>query len=916
MKPIKLVIEGINSFTDAQVLDFEAVGRSNLFCICGKTGAGKTTIFDSIMLALYGRSGKGNLADAVNLSRSSGAVTLDFSARGETYRVERVIKCRSEKNGGEPTGKRTASSECTLYKGETPIAKGEEAAARIAELIGLCEGEFKNVYLLEQGEYAEFLKKPPAKQLETVGKIFSLMRFGDVYKLAGERMRDEEREADTSDRMIAEIGDVTAEYVREEKTKLASLKGKAAAFTREIDARGAELAVLQKTHDEYLAVVEKQKTVAKHAARLDEAKEKALSAETELKAFMQRNDGTEADKRIAELREKLNALSALSALDRECDAAKLDVERKTSILEDKKNRRTATETQCAAAERNAVRLREEFAKGVAEFLQTARDIARPSEVFKAARLALEKEKPNAADAASAYYSLISELNAFSELEKKRVKEEENIAAADKAAAAALEKTEKYAAALKTARAELESATAAENAASEALDRARVASHAAAVAEGLKAGDRCPVCGGVYNGGVCAAADVGEKKQKKDGAERARKKIEAQIVELEKYADMSGTEYERKKGDADNARAAEREYAAREKESGVQPEIYAKLIKTLETARSRGNECEAAEREYAERAPELAAANAEERAAEEALKESETKAKQLSDRLGDMMGKTDNAVSSVKTELAEAERIKTEYENRRRAIEKEAETANAAVAAVGEMLEAARRDCPVDTPIFDEEGYAEKRRLFDEVKENAAKNSVDVNIKEKEIEELVKKSERVKALKAERAEHRKRAERYGKIAEMTKGKAMLNFVANEYIQDFTAAASDILGALSGGKYSMRYDSDGGFAVSDYLNDGKTRKTDTLSGGELFLASLSVAIAIARAVGTEDNAFFFLDEGFGTLDDELIDTVYGALEELARTCLVGVISHSSALIEKMPACVEVQEATDTVGSRIRY
>ena len=95
MKPVKLIIEGINSFTDAQTLDFEAVGRNNLFCISGKTGAGKTTVFDSIMFALYGRSGKGNLADVVNLSRMSARVVFDFTAGGDMYSVERTIKCRA-----------------------------------------------------------------------------------------------------------------------------------------------------------------------------------------------------------------------------------------------------------------------------------------------------------------------------------------------------------------------------------------------------------------------------------------------------------------------------------------------------------------------------------------------------------------------------------------------------------------------------------------------------------------------------------------------------------------------------------------------------------------------------------------------------------------------------------------------------
>ncbi|MDE6293420.1 MAG: SMC family ATPase, partial [Clostridiales bacterium] len=162
--------------------------------------------------------------------------------------------------------------------------------------------------------------------------------------------------------------------------------------------------------------------------------------------------------------------------------------------------------------------------------------------------------------------------------------------------------------------------------------------------------------------------------------------------------------------------------------------------------------------------------------------------------------------------------------------------------------------------------------------------------------------------------KKRADMYDRIAEITRGKAMLNYVAAEYIAEFTAIAGEILNDLSSGKYTMSYDKTNGFVVYDYLNEGKPRKTDTLSGGELFLASLSVAIAIARTQSRGNNAFFFLDEGFGTLDEDLIDVVYGALESLSKDCLVGVITHAEALISRMPFTVTVAEATDTCGSRI--
>ena len=143
MKPIRLTIEGINSFIEEQTLDFEAAGRSNLFCICGKTGAGKTTIFDCIMLALYGRSPKGYLNDVINLSLNSARVVLEFSEDGERYTVERVIKRKADG---------TAGSECTLYKNGAPISvKSDDINSIICGIIGLEAAEFKNVYMLEQG---------------------------------------------------------------------------------------------------------------------------------------------------------------------------------------------------------------------------------------------------------------------------------------------------------------------------------------------------------------------------------------------------------------------------------------------------------------------------------------------------------------------------------------------------------------------------------------------------------------------------------------------------------------------------------------------------------------------------------------------------------------------------------------------
>ncbi len=323
-----------------------------------------------------------------------------------------------------------------------------------------------------------------------------------------------------------------------------------------------------------------------------------------------------------------------------------------------------------------------------------------------------------------------------------------------------------------------------------------------------------------------------------------------------------------------------------------------------------------EREAAKHGAAAAVAEAERKAADEAAREAAENAEAIKLKLGGDVGATETLLKSVTDELQGLEKKQADDAAEKAELVAAVERARAAVDAVRSTLEAAQADCPVDMPEFDGEAYDNKKAIFDELSAKRAGYERETAVREEALRSLTERSERLKSLGDERAMHVKRRDDLHVIAEITRGKAMLNYVAAEYIEQFTAIASGILSELSGGKYSMGYDKENGFTVSDFLNDGKSRKTDTLSGGELFLASLAVAIAIARSESNGNNAFFFLDEGFGTLDDELIDVVYGALESLSSDCLVGVISHSGSLIDRMPSCVEIKEATDTSGSRIVY
>ncbi|MCS7172803.1 MAG: hypothetical protein N0A24_05270 [Armatimonadetes bacterium] len=121
-----------------------------------------------------------------------------------------------------------------------------------------------------------------------------------------------------------------------------------------------------------------------------------------------------------------------------------------------------------------------------------------------------------------------------------------------------------------------------------------------------------------------------------------------------------------------------------------------------------------------------------------------------------------------------------------------------------------------------------------------------------------------------------------------------------------------------RYTLEYDEDGSFAVVDHDNAGERRSADTLSGGETFLASLSLALELSEQVQRSSGAValhsLFIDEGFGTLDPETLDHVACAIEALQTGGrMVGIITHLQELSARLPTRVVVEKRPE--GSRIR-
>ncbi|HZD16669.1 MAG TPA: SbcC/MukB-like Walker B domain-containing protein, partial [Actinomycetota bacterium] len=176
-----------------------------------------------------------------------------------------------------------------------------------------------------------------------------------------------------------------------------------------------------------------------------------------------------------------------------------------------------------------------------------------------------------------------------------------------------------------------------------------------------------------------------------------------------------------------------------------------------------------------------------------------------------------------------------------------------------------------------------------------------------------------AIEGQVAEHRTRAQVFDALAKELRQDRLIAFLQLEALQLLAAAGSERLASLSQGRYRLEFEDDE-FSVVDTWNGEERRSARTLSGGETFLASLALALALSeqvRSLAVTEKArldSLFLDEGFGTLDPESLEVVVEAIEQLGGDGrIVGVITHVQELAIRLPARIEVEKSPR--GSRLR-
>lgn len=905
MRPVKLEIAGFTAFREMSIVDFT---RLDLFAITGPTGAGKTSLLDAITYALYGKTARLSKAgkELVSQGATAMSVVFEFSVGARSYRVARAIR------GANSTVRLETLENGTWKPGAGRIT---DANAEIEKLIGLDFGGFTKTVILPQGQFDVFLRGDPKERRAVLAELLDVKIYGQMAASANSKSKDAQIRVEERERGIDL--QATEEAKTEAEASLSALRER----HREADGRGA---VLRKALPQALELREQTRALHDNEARRETASANAARLRETIAGTLTALE-TE-NQHIAEWTAQLASIAYDSAEHLRVSALlpkTRQLEQIRTELSAEQSRLAKSGNQLASAEKKV----EEAGAALATAdgaLQQAESSANESE----RTLAALREQFGSADKIRLLLDEIARVE--SELPAS-VREEEELRQLESRAG--------------TLDAEIGAAAIQVEQADAALEQLNAVHAGASLRLGLKKGEACPVCEQTVQEPPAPPASTQAKlKGAKLARDRAAQKLNGLEIESAQLPDriarmkqsltarkqrIASLESRLPAGGLDAAKAA---LLAAIEQSAHAERAALGSRKQLEHARAGQARAESAAQQ-ARHARELVEADIRRSAQRVAALDQQWES--LSAELGD---RTDAAamaalLSALEQALEQRNTIEArlrQHEDRRQRAERDAESKRqelaaleASLAALGEAIERLTADIArLESSLREAVAESDASRI--EALEQANRRELDsLNLEiqrtELSIAGLVTRIERNAKLREEVEALREDASIYHDLGVWLNAGNFQQYLLKSAYTILTKEGSRHLSQLSGGRYEFVYEDDE-FAVMDHANADDTRSVRTLSGGESFLASLSLALALAESItqlsgarGAVNLESLFLDEGFSTLDPETLGKVADALEVLhGGHRMVGIITHVASLAEQMPARIEILKGAG--GSRI--
>ena len=209
--------------------------------------------------------------------------------------------------------------------------------------------------------------------------------------------------------------------------------------------------------------------------------------------------------------------------------------------------------------------------------------------------------------------------------------------------------------------------------------------------------------------------------------------------------------------------------------------------------------------------------------------------------------------------------------------------------------------------FDAEQFSLAEKQFDDAQTALKQINDAVVTMTAEKDRLEKEYKKKEELLKELTKLQKRSENLKLMMNLFKGAGFVQHVSSIYLRQLCDHANTRFHRMTRNQLSLQLNENNDFEIIDYLNEGRSRSVKTLSGGQAFQVSLSLALALAESVQSNaqaDKNFFFIDEGFGTQDTESVNIVFETLTNLMKeNRIVGIISHVEELKEKIPTALNI-------------
>ena len=930
MRPLRLTLSAFGPYAAQTTLDLEKLGKGGLYLITGDTGAGKTTLFDAITYALYDHSSSGiregsmlrcKYAD----DKTPTFVELEFEVHGVRYTVRRNPEYQRPKARGEGMTTEKADATLTYPDDRPPVTKAKDVTAAVQEIIGLDYNQFSQIVLIAQGQFTKLLNASTEERSRIFRKLFRTQRYAQLQE-----------------RLQAEASALNQQRTAQ-NAKLDSLLGGLQFSPEDPDAEALRALCAQTVPETALALLDA--LTARQAAALEEAGTALQATEAQLDTVQQQLGAAAQAQRLAQ---QLAARQAeLVAARPALDAARAEADRHAgdaAQLDALTAQVTQAQSALAAYDTLDALCRQQTEARDAARLAAAQAHKRRTQLdsLNAALAAAETELAALADADTRLLALQNRSAQLTQRGEALAKLEQRLADCQRQAKAAHKAQENYRAA---AAAQDEA-----RARRDALERAFLDAQAGLLAESLVEGAPCPVCGSTHHPARALLPHTAPTQAQVEAARQAAAEADRQAQNASAAAQSAlATANEAKTSLRRDAETLLPErFTAPE---GTVPLTFALMTNVLaeenaalQTAQTdckaqcrqadadcrRKAQLEADRQAKTRQRPALEQAAAEaDRSAAAQNASADALESQIAERRAALpYPRRADAQAALDKLEADRSALRTGMDTAQRKLKQAEQTvaaAEAAVEALTAQQTAAQKELPARSA---EELTAQQTAL------TAAREAL--RSREKQLSAQLLPNRKTAAQYRAAAEARQTLEsRWQWVSALaataggtltSKQKIRLEaYIQMNYLDRILRYANTRLMQMTAGQYELerigaenqRSQSGLDLGVIDHYN-GTRRSVKTLSGGESFKASLALALGLSDEVQSSAGGIrldtLFLDEGFGSLDEESLELAIRVLSGLTEgDRLVGIISHVGALKDRIDRQVVVHKAR-TGGSTV--